>query len=137
MTPQDMASTHAAAFTQSRPWTADEFTDLLENRFTHSVGDARCFALFQVIAGEAELLTIATHPRFQRQGLALRCMGRWHQQAAALRAIRSFLDVASDNKAAITLYDRCGYRQCGLRKDYYLRKNGDSRDAIVMECRLP
>ena len=137
MTPQEMASTHAAAFTQSRPWTAEEFTDLLENRFTLCVGDDRCFALVQVIAGEAELLTIATHPRFQRQGLALRCMECWHDRAVALQATRSFLDVASDNSAAIALYERCGYRRCGLRKGYYLRKNGDLSDAIVMECHLP
>ena len=72
MTPQDLAHTHAAAFTQSRPWTADEFADLLANRFTHYVvGNAQSFALFQVIADEAELLTIATHPSHQRQGLAL------------------------------------------------------------------
>ena len=137
MTPHEMASTHAAAFSHSRGWTEDEFADLLENRFTHAAGDSRCFALFQVIAGEAELLTIATHPSFQRQGLALRLMQEWHDQAIVLQATRAFLDVAADNIAAISLYNRCGYRQCGLRRAYYARETGQKTDALVMECRLP
>ncbi|AXT27244.1 GNAT family N-acetyltransferase [Ruegeria sp. AD91A] len=137
MTPHEMATIHAAAFAKSRGWTEGEFTALLENRFTHSIGDSRCFALFQVIAGDAELLTIATHPSFQRQGLALRLMHEWHDQAIDFQATRAFLDVATDNIAAISLYSRCGYRQCGLRKDYYARENGQKVDAFVMECCLP
>lgn len=65
-----MAATHAAAFTQSRPWTTGEFAELLSSPLSLVVGDERCFALFRVIADEAELLTIATHPDHQRQGLA-------------------------------------------------------------------
>ncbi|WP_298850540.1 GNAT family N-acetyltransferase [uncultured Ruegeria sp.] len=137
MTPREMASTHAAAFTQPRPWTTDEFASLLENRFIHIVGDAGCFALFQAIAGEAELLTVATHPTVQRQGLALQIMHQWHEQAAALHSTRAFLDVAADNFAAIALYKRCGYWQCGLRKGYYLRETGPKIDALVMERHLP
>ncbi|NOD34999.1 MULTISPECIES: GNAT family N-acetyltransferase [unclassified Ruegeria] len=137
MTPDEMASTHVAAFTQSRPWSASEFESLLENAFTHYVGDARCFALYQVIAGEAELLTIATHPTVQRQGLALQTMRNWHKRAAALHASRAFLDVAADNEPAIALYKRCGYHRCGMRPNYYSRETGLKADALVMECRLP
>ncbi len=137
MTPNEMASTHAAAFTQARPWSASEFESLLDNAFTHYVGDARCFALYQVIAGEAELLTIATHPSVQRQGLALQTMRNWHNRAAALQANRAFLDVATDNAAAIALYRRCGYHRCGIRQAYYSREGRPKTDALVMECRLP
>ncbi|CUK01141.1 ribosomal-protein-alanine N-acetyltransferase [Ruegeria denitrificans] len=136
MTPQELAHTHAAAFTQSRPWTEPEFTDLLANRFTHVIGNEDSFALFQVIADEAELLTIATHPNHQRQGLALRCMRDWHAKARSLGATRAFLDVAADNQPAITLYQRCGYTACGLRKGYYLREKAEKADAVVMACDL-
>ncbi|WP_120632433.1 N-acetyltransferase [Ruegeria sp. EL01] len=136
MTPQDMASIHAAAFTQSRPWSADEFTDLLKNPFTHALGTPDSFAVFQVIAGEAELLTIATHPDYQRKGKGLKCMKSWHAKAVEIGATRAFLDVASDNLAAISLYDCCGYRPCGRRDGYYTAKNGAKRDAITMECSL-
>ncbi|WP_299946944.1 GNAT family N-acetyltransferase [uncultured Ruegeria sp.] len=136
MTPQDMAHIHAAAFRQSRPWIAEEFTELLANRFIHVVGDKRSFALVQVIADEAELLTIATHPDHQRLGLARQIMADFHGHAKKIGASRAFLDVASDNMAAIALYEGCGYMACGKRKSYYLRENGPNVDAIVMECRL-
>ncbi len=133
MTPQDMAETHAAAFTQSRPWSAEEFSNLIANRFTHVVGDKRSFALIQVIGEEAELLTIATRPDYQRRGLARRIMADWHAKARELGAIRAFLDVASDNHSAISLYQTSGYTPCGNRADYYHRKSGPNADAIVME----
>lgn len=136
MTPEILAKTHAAAFTQSRAWAAVEFADLLSNRFIHAVGNAKSFALFQVIGDEAELLTIATHPNFQRQGLARACMQEWHSKAKFLGATRAFLDVAADNLPAITLYENSGYRACGLRKAYYLRENNQKIDAIVMEIAL-
>ncbi len=136
MTPQEMADTHAAAFVTARAWTADEFADLRTNRFTHILGDPRCFAVFTVIADEAELLTIATHPRFQRQGLARHCMTQWQARAAKLGATRAFLEVAADNSAAFALYAASGYRECGVRKDYYLRDHGPKIDAILMENQL-
>ncbi|WP_282021630.1 GNAT family N-acetyltransferase [Ruegeria faecimaris] len=136
MTPEELANTHAAAFTQSRPWTATEFAELLQNRFTHIVGDAQSFALFQVIADEAELLTIATHPTVQRQGLARKRMVEWHAAAKKLGAIRAILDVSIANQPAITLYKHCGYRVCGTRKNYYTVENNQKIDAIVMECNL-
>ncbi|MBO9445571.1 GNAT family N-acetyltransferase [Ruegeria sp. R14_0] len=133
MTPEELSKTHGAAFTQSRPWTADEFADLLANRFTHVVGNAQSFALFQVVSDEAELLTIATHPTLQRQGMARARMQEWHAQATALGATRAILDVAADNLPAIALYDLFGYRRCGLRKGYYPRENNQKIDAIVMD----
>jgi [ribosomal protein S18]-alanine N-acetyltransferase len=137
MTPDDMATCHAAAFDQSRPWSAKEFADLQANAFTFACGDSRCFALVQAIAGEAELLTIATHPTFQRQGLARQCMEIWHGEAVIRGATRAFLDVAADNPAAIALYERHGYTPCGQRRGYYQRQGADPVDAIVMERRLP
>lgn len=137
MTPEDLARTHAAAFTQSRPWNAGEFADLLSNRFVHAFGNTQCFALVQIIADEAELLTIATHPDQQRQGLARRCMTDWQSSAASMGATRAFLDVAADNTGAIALYQRSGYAPCGLRRGYYRRTGKEAVDAILMERDLP
>lgn len=127
-----MAKLHAAAFTQARPWSAKEFSSLLDQRFCHLAGDAHCFALFRVIADEAELLTIATHPDAQRQGRAMACMSLWHDEARALGATHAFLDVAADNHAAMALYTACGYVQSGSRTGYYPRPDGAACDAILM-----
>ena len=132
-----MAATHAAAFTQSRPWAEDEFADLLRHPACFSSGNADCFALVRVILDEAELLTIATHPRCQRQGLARACMLKWQSTAHAFGATRAFLEVAADNSAAITLYQSLGYEACGLRPGYYPRHGSEPVDAMVMARNLP
>ncbi len=131
-----MAATHAAAFTQARPWSAGEFAELLAQRFCHAEGDRSCFALFRVIADEAELLTIATHPDLRRQGRAKNCMLRWHDRARNLGATQAFLDVAADNHAALALYSAIGYTENGRRPQYYPRAGAAPCDAVLMTCDL-
>lgn len=132
-----MAATHAAAFTGSRPWDAAEFAALLDQEFCFAVGDARCFALVRALAGEAELLTIATHPDHQRQGLARACMADWQARAHERGATRAFLEVAADNTAAIALYKMCGFEAAGLRRGYYRRAGQSPVDALVLSRDLP
>jgi len=131
-----MANTHAAAFGQSRPWSAQEFTQLLQNPLCFVTGDAACFALFQVVADEAELLTIATHPDRQRHGLARACMADWQGIARRNGAGRAFLEVAADNLAATALYRACGFEIGGSRRGYYQRKGAIAVDALMMRRRL-
>ncbi|MCA0871031.1 ribosomal protein S18-alanine N-acetyltransferase [Seohaeicola saemankumensis] len=137
MTADQMAALHAAAFTQSRPWSAAEFAALLDSPHCFATGDARAFALVRVIADEAELLTIATHPEHQRQGLARSCMADWMQQAASRGAAYAFLEVAADNIGARALYERCGFATSGQRRGYYARPDGPAVDAIIMSRALP
>ncbi|MEP2717719.1 GNAT family N-acetyltransferase [Pseudophaeobacter sp.] len=137
LTPQDMARIHSAAFTQSRPWSQQEFEALLDSPLTFATGDSRCFALVRVIADEAELLTLATDPAFQRQGLARTQMQDWQARAKARGATTCFLEVAADNTAALALYRAEGFAPCGQRSSYYARKNAPSVDAIVMQKELP
>jgi ribosomal-protein-alanine N-acetyltransferase len=132
-----MATLHAAAFSQSRPWSQGEFSNLLQNPACFAVGDTGCFALAHVIVDEVELLTIATHPACQQQGLARICMTDWQAEAHQRGAVRAFLEVAADNSAAIALYQSCGFEACGQRKAYYRRAGGEFVDALVLARRLP
>ncbi|WP_271907145.1 GNAT family N-acetyltransferase [Leisingera sp. SS27] len=136
LTPAQMAATHAAAFTRSRPWSALEFAALLDSPLVLFAGDARCFALIRVIAEEAELLTIATDPAYQRQGLARACMADWESLARARGAAEVFLEVAADNTPAQALYHACGFAECGRRTGYYRRKDANPADAILMRKAL-
>jgi len=131
-----MAATHAGAFGQSRPWSADEFTQLLKNPVCFVTGNAACFALFRVVADEAELLTIATLPERQRQGLARACMADWQDIARNNGAGRAFLEVAADNLAATALYRACGFEISGSRRGYYRREGTIAVDALMMSRRL-
>jgi ribosomal-protein-alanine N-acetyltransferase len=133
MTPHDLSQIHAAAFTLSRPWTALEFKTLLGNPHTHLFVRPAGFALLQLIAGEAELLTIAVHPDAQGKGTGQQLMADW---MAGVQATEAFLEAAADNTHALQLYTANGFAEVARRKSYYARKSGDSVDAIVMRAAL-
>ncbi|MDV4143266.1 ribosomal protein S18-alanine N-acetyltransferase [Shimia sp. FJ5] len=132
MTPDDLAALHAAAFTQSRPWSTEEFAALLASPHCFLVAQGQSFALGRAIAGEAELLTIATHPKARRQGLARACLSQFETAARARGANSAFLEVAADNPAAIALYRAAGFTDAGQRKGYYTRPDGPAVDALIL-----
>lgn len=135
MTPQDMAQIHAAAFTDARPWSAAEFASLLDSPHVFTSTAPHGFALVRVVAGEAELLTIAVDPAHQGQGIGRRLMTLWMAQAAQT-ATDAFLEVAADNAPARALYTGCGFAQTGLRAAYYARADTQAVDAVLMRAPL-
>ena len=138
MTPDEMAHLHARAFAgQGRAWSAQEFVDLLENTHVFSVGGTRSFALGRVIADEVELLTIATDPELQGQGLGRACLLRYESLAVAKGATSFFLEVAEDNAPARALYRRAGYHETARRSGYYRAPDGRRIDALILRKALP
>lgn len=131
-----MAAVHAAAYRLDRPWTVAEFTALSASPHVMAFGDARAILLVRIIADEAEVLTIATHPDHRRRGLARALLAQFHAVARARGATRAFLEVAADNAPAKTLYLAVGYRQVGQRRGYYARTAAPAADAIVLERAL-
>lgn len=134
MTPTcaDLAQTHARAFRTTRPWSADEFSGLLATKGVILTGDARCFALGRVTLDEAEVLTIATDPAHQRQGLARVALRALEAQAIAAGARQLFLEVAEDNAPARALYSAMGYAQTGRRPGYYVIGPGTAVAALIL-----
>jgi ribosomal-protein-alanine N-acetyltransferase len=129
----DLAAIHAATFDE--PWGADEIRTLLSGPGGFGLLTDGGFILCRAIAGEAEILTLAVKPDARRQGL-----GRTLVEAAAIVAAQGgaeafFLEVASDNAAAIALYDAAGFERAGARRGYYQRPDGPV-DALVMRRAL-
>jgi ribosomal-protein-alanine N-acetyltransferase len=137
MIAEQLAHTHKLAFTDSRAWSADEFATLLIQKTTLAVGNADCFILGRVHLDEAEILTLATSPKFQRQGRAKAALQDFLTQIAANGVTTVFLEVAADNEAALGLYQKNGFKQVGLRKGYYRRAHQAACDAIVLQLTLP
>jgi ribosomal-protein-alanine N-acetyltransferase len=132
MTPEGLAATHAAAFTETRAWGADEFASLLADPKCFVAGDVSSFVLMRVIADEAEVLTLATAPEHRRKGLARAALAQAETEAAQRGATSVFLEVAEDNPAARALYAACGYGQVGRRAGYYTPKKGAPVAALVL-----
>ncbi len=131
--PDQLAGTHAAAFENRRPWSSAELAALLAKPGMILCGDARSFLLGRVMAAEAEVLTVATHPTFQRQGLARTCLRDFLSHLQQMAAEKVFLEVAEDNVAAKSLYSKEGFLIAGRRKGYYTATDGTKSDAIVMQ----
>lgn len=131
-----LAAVHAAAYRLDRPWTAAEFRGLTDSPHVLALGDARAFILVRIIADEAEVLTIATHPDHRRKGLARDLLARFHAEARARGAMSAFLDVAADNAPAIALYLGAGYAQTGQRRAYYPRQDAPAADALLLRRAL-
>lgn len=89
------------------------------------------FVLWRVAAGEAEILTIGVLPPWRRAGLGGRILDFALVAAKEIGADSMFLEAASENFAALSLYQSRGFAQVGLRKGYY---NG--ADAVVMRLDL-
>lgn len=86
------------------------------------------FALSRVVADEAELLLIATHPDARRRGVARALIGAVADEAAARGVVTLHLEVRSGNPAA-QLYLAEGFAKVGERKNYYKGKTGNVFDA--------
>lgn len=134
MTPATLAQLHAACFTTPRPWRAEEFADLLSASGVFLIQAQGGFALGRQAGPEAELLTLAVSPTLRRRGIGAGLLMDFLTQAAARGCTETFLEVAADNVAAISLYSSNGFVRAGLRKAYYQHGDGTALDALVMRC---
>ncbi len=85
---------------------------------------------------EAHLLNITVSPNHSRQGLAklmLEALCPWARKEGADKIL---LEVRVGNRAAIGLYDKFGFIQIGLRKNYYPNGGLKREDAWVMSLSL-
>lgn len=105
-------------------WTRDQFLMGLE-RGIYKILGVRIggilsgYIAFSVIEDEMEILNLAVHPDFRKQGLASRLLERAFEVCVKMNVAKSFLDVKVSNVAAIGLYKKFGYTQFGVRKKYY------------------
>ncbi len=88
--------------------------------------------LGRVVAGEAEMLTLAVPPEARRRGRGRALAAAFAGRAADLGAAEAFLEVARENVAARALYAGAGWVEAGVRPRYY----GPASDAIVMRLTL-
>ena len=132
----EMAGIHEQAFAEERPWTSEEFENLISQSSTRSLAIARCFVLGRFILGELEILTFACAPLDRRQGHASALLLKFLAMASKEGGHSAFLEVASDNLAAITLYNKFAFEQVGCRTDYYKRRDGTRCDALALQKQL-
>lgn len=89
------------------------------------------FYIADLLLDESTLMNICIDPRWQRHGFGQLLLEHYLQQTAERGCMQWWLEVRASNIAAQTLYEKKGFHQVGVRKNYY--QNGNvSEDAFVM-----
>lgn len=116
-----------------RPWSAEAVARALASSAVFGLvawveGDAVGHLLGSAVEDEGEIFTITVLPRVRRGGIARRllvtCEARWRGSGVE----QAWLEVRSDNVAALALYRGAGWVDAGLRRGYY----HDGADAVRM-----
>jgi ribosomal-protein-alanine N-acetyltransferase len=135
----DIAALHAASF--NRGWSEDEIERLLTDRNVvahRALAGTRlaAFILSRLVAGEAEILSVAVASRERGRGLARRILDLHLRRLAGLGARTVFLEVGEDNEPARRLYRAAGFREVGRREAYYQERGNRDTAALVLRCDL-
>ncbi len=94
-----------------------------------SSGKLVAYCLSWLIHDEVHILKIAVHKDYRGKGIARRLITDVIEYAKTKGATHAVLEVRTDNKPAISLYEKLGFKAVRIRKNYY-QETGD--DALVM-----
>ena len=140
---------HAQSF--DRAWSIDELTSTLAVKGTQcfvanirgkSAKGAKGFVILRTLAGQSEILTIATDPAYRKRGIARLLLEYAIRRLQAERVGQLFLEVAEDNGAALRLYQSLKFKRIATRKAYYRNRGrcesegAEKVNALVMQLEL-
>ena len=135
LTPLDAArcaELEAQLFDGDDPWPARAFLAELAAKHIHYVaartddklvGYAGIARLGRKRPYEYEIHTVGVDPAYQGQGIGRQLVTRLLEIASGATV---FLEVRTDNEAAIKLYESLGFVIVGLRKRYYRASGADA-----------
>jgi ribosomal-protein-alanine N-acetyltransferase len=130
-----IAPLHAASF--RRGWSEQEVEGLLLDRHVvaHRALAGRTligFIMSRQVEDEAEILSVAVAGARRGRGLAHGLLTLHLRRLAGLGARTVFLEVDENNKPALRLYDRAGFRQISRRPNYYAAPGAKPAAALVL-----
>lgn len=114
----------------STPWSESSIRDSLENKSSHFYlalldGVTAGYIGVQIFSGEGYVTNIAVLPEFRRKGVAKALINRTLENEMEFLT----LEVRESNAAAISLYEKLGFRIAGKRPRFYRKPD---EDAILM-----
>lgn len=141
MTPEDLDAVMAIEqAVYSHPWSRGNFRDSLNPLF-----DAHCLWLDGELLGyflamhgveEMHLLNITVAPSRQGQGWGHMMLDALSLLSRSQGAQWLWLEVRQSNERALQVYERYGFRQVSIRKDYYPAGRQQREHAVVMSLKL-
>ncbi len=93
------------------------------------------FAICQTVLDEANLFNIAILPTYQGCGFGKLLLGELIFQLKERGVQTLWLEVRESNPARF-LYEKIGFNEVDIRKNYYPKPSGGRENAVVMACYL-
>ena len=140
MTIEKMNSAHVPQIAQleklcfSDPWSENSIASELDNRLSCWLvaleGDKVVgYVGSQTVIDASDMMNIAVHPDFRRRGIAENLINGLINALGEKGSRALSLEVRASNGPAIALYEKLGFAQVGLRKNYY---RNPREDALIL-----
>ena len=120
--------------THTAPWSQRSFENELEHKYGIFLvglvdGEVIGYGGVWILVDEAHITNIVVKSDLRGQGIGNRLMIELLTRARSKGAVCATLEVRASNAAAIHLYEKLGFVQATLRKQYY---PDNKEDAVVM-----
>ena len=118
----------------SQPWSRQDFLASIKND-THIYlvaeqhGAIMGYCGMWGIIGEGQITNVAVAPQFRRQGVAKKLFQVFLEKGQQMGLTAFTLEVRVSNLPAIQLYKCAGFKEAGIRKEFY---EFPKEDALIM-----
>ena len=140
MTIETMNMTHVAQIAAlekicfSDPWSENSVASELKNPLSYWLvavenGQVAGYIGSQTVMGETDMMNVAVHPDFRRQGLGEQLVNALVAELKKRESHCLTLEVRASNAPAIALYEKLGFVEIGRRKNYY---RNPREDALIL-----
>ena len=119
-------------------WNASIFKQELQNENSYYLvaildGEVVGFAGYMLILDEADITNVVVRKDMRNRGIATKLLERLLDLIEPISKIELItLEVNENNEPAIKLYEKFGFNQEGLRKNYYK----DHQNALILSKKL-
>ena len=118
----------------SDPWSENSVASELENPLSlwlvaEMDGAVAGYVGSQTVIDETDMMNIAVHPDHRRQGIAAALIEALIEELKGKGSHCLTLEVRASNESARSLYEKLGFQQAGIRKNYY---RNPKEDAIIL-----
>lgn len=126
----DVANIEKICF--SKPWSREAIADELDNSVARFLvadigGTAVGYIGIHIVLGEGDIMRVAVLPEYRKSGIGRALL----EECFSSNELESvFLDVRENNIPAIRLYESFGFKNIGIRKNYY---SDPTENAILMK----
>ena len=139
-----MDNGHVAAIAEleklcfSDPWSENSIATELTSRLSYWLvavenGEVVGYIGSQSVLGESDMMNVAVHPDHRRKGIAESLVNSLSFDLKDRGNVCLTLEVRASNAPAISLYEKLGFTQVGLRKNYY---RNPREDALILRKSL-